>query len=194
MREELPMECGLALEPCRVAYVDDAPLGVEQQAARRAHVLALEPRCRRHVRVHAQQIAELGRAHAAGAREHARRRRMPRRLRAHAFRERLEQRDVRILAAVEEVRPATFARAADPQPSASASRLEQAHVLRLGLARAARRQAVDARREHADDEFSVETARSRVGSVPAERLRQHGAQSVPRPAPRPPILPVRCRA
>jgi hypothetical protein len=65
------MECGLALEASRVADVDDAPVGVEQRTGGRTHLLALEPGCRREMRVRAQEIAELGETDAARARERA---------------------------------------------------------------------------------------------------------------------------
>jgi len=103
------MERRLALEARRVADVDDPPLRFEQHARRRAHLLALEPRGRREMRVRAQKIAELREAHATRTRERARIG-ARRGLRAHARRERREQRRVRALAAVVEIRPAALAR------------------------------------------------------------------------------------
>ena len=176
------MECGLALEASRVADVDDAPVGVEQRTGGRTHLLALEPGCRREMRVRAQEIAELGETDAARARERAC---VGARcgLRSHALRERSEQRRVGILAAVVEIRPAALA-GPKTRSLRLGFRLEQAHVLRLRLACAAGRQAVNARREHADDEPAVETARTRVGSLPTERLRQHARYRSARSQPR----------
>ena len=83
------MERRFALEARRVADVDDALLRLEQQPARGADALTLEPRCGRHVCVRANQRAELCLAHAAGAREQ-RRVGERSRLLAHARRQRLE--------------------------------------------------------------------------------------------------------
>ena len=165
------MECGLALEASRVADVDYAPIRIEQRTGRRAHLLALEPRCGREMRVRAQEVAELRETDAASTRERARIGAC-RGLGAHPLRERVEQRRVGILATVIEVGPAPLA-GSETRGLRLGFGLEQAHVFRLRLACAAGRQAVDARREHADDEPAIETACARVGSFPAERFRQH---------------------
>ena len=149
---EVEVECGQALEAGGVRGLRHRR-AAGQRAAGGGHPLARQERGGRRVKVAAEQRVQLRGADAGRGNQ---RRRVGKggRIAAHVRGERLQQVDVGIVLLVEVVRPAAAA-GAQAGGARLVLRAEEADVLRQRLARRARGQAVDARREHAGDEPAV---------------------------------------
>ena len=163
------MENGLAFEPRAIADIDHLLIGAQQARGGGANALAAEPRRRRQMRVFSEKIAEFGLADAAGFRQRRSIREILRRG-ANAALQAFEQCDIFILALVEEIGAAAFA-GAQAGGFRIVFRCEDADVLRLGLACGAARQAIDPRRQNADDEFAVVFSGAGRFAVPCVGLR-----------------------
>ena len=139
-------------------------MAMQQLLASGAHTLPPEPGCRCQMGMAAKQFAQLGLADTGGFGE-CRHIAKQMRFGADAGAKPIEQLNIAILATIKEIGAAAFAGTKAVRLRLS-FRFEEADVLGFGRPRRARRQTINSRRQHADQEFAVIAAGPRQRAIP----------------------------